>query len=144
MNKVSSLIKLYHRLPYPLRELSASIHGHQLRKWRYGKETDLLVKEAFDRETWNPQQWKEWQEEHLARLLYRAVTNVPFYRNYWNERRRHGDHNSWERVENWPILNKETLRQNSQAFVADDCDTRKMYHEHTSGTTGKSLDLWWS
>ncbi|RME00364.1 MAG: phenylacetate--CoA ligase family protein, partial [Calditrichaeota bacterium] len=46
--------------------------------------------------------------------------------------------------ENWPVLKKETLRQNPRAFVADDCNIRKMYEEHTSGSTGKPLSLWLS
>src|SRR5690606_15018725 len=54
-----------------------------------------------------------------------------------------GDKASWEYLENWPILEKEPLRENPRAFVADDCDIKTMFHEYTSGTTGKSLDLWW-
>jgi phenylacetate-CoA ligase len=69
---------------------------------------------------------------------------VPFYRAQWEERRRQGDCSSFESLENWPVLEKDSVRKNPAAFVADDCDARRMYHEHTSGTTGKSLDLWWS
>jgi phenylacetate-CoA ligase len=36
------------------------------------------------------------------------------------------------------------LRAQPQAFVADDCRTGDMFHEHTSGTSGTSIDLWWS
>jgi phenylacetate-CoA ligase len=49
-----------------------------------------------------------------------------------------------EYLENWTVLDKELVRENPTAFVADDCDTRRMFHEHTSGTTGKPVDLWWS
>jgi phenylacetate-CoA ligase len=80
----------------------------------------------------------------LAFVLHRAATQVPYYREQWSFRRRHGDRASWEYLENWPILNKEAIRSNPHAFVATDCNVRKMYHEHTSGTTGKALDLWWS
>ena len=77
-------------------------------------------------------------------MLHRARHKVPYYREYWDKRRRAGDRTSWEVLENWPILKKEEVRKNPQAFVAEDCDIRKMYHEHTSGTTGKPLSLWWS
>ncbi len=137
-------LKLYHRLPYPLRVLAASAHGYYLRWWRYGPETERLVEEALERETWSPKQWKTWQEERLAYVLYRARHKVPYYREYWDRRRRAGDKASWEVLENWPILKKEEVRAQPQAFVAEDCDIRKMYHEHTSGTTGKPLSLWWS
>ena len=33
---------------------------------------------------------------------------------------------------------------NASAFVADDCKIQDMYFEHTSGTSGSSLSLWWS
>lgn len=135
-------LRLYRILPSPARSVAVSMRGYQLRSWRYGPETDRLVAEALERETWSAERWKAWQEERLAYVLHRAATRVPYYREQWSARRRRGDRASWERLENWPILEKETLRQSPMAFVADDCDVRRMSHEHTSGTTGKALDLW--
>lgn len=142
MNDVA--LRLYHYLPGSSRSLVASLHGYYLRSWRYGRMTERLMAEAVEREQWSPQQWKKWQEERLAYVLNRAATRVPYYREQWATRRRSNNRVSWEYLENWPILHKESVRLNAKAFVADDCDTRRMYHEHTSGTTGKSLDLWWS
>lgn len=139
-----ALLHFYHWLPPPMRSAVASLRGLYLRSWRYGPETERLVEEALDREHWSRERWKAWQEEQLAFVLNRAATRVPYYREQWAKRRRKGDHTSWEYLENWPILEKEALRENPTAFVADDCDVRRMFHEHTSGTTGKSLDLWWS
>ena len=144
MNMTDTLLKIYHRLPSPLRSVAASLRGLYLRSWRYGPETDRLVEEALERETWTVDRWKIWQEERLAYVLHRAATQVPYYREQWAVRRRGGDKASWEYLENWPILEKEPVRQNPRAFVADDCDVRQMFHEHTSGTTGKPLHLWWS
>lgn len=138
------LLKAYHSLPVPLRSIAASLQGFYLRSWRYGPETDRLVEEALERETWSIDRWKAWQEERLAYVLHRAATQVPYYREQWAARRRQGDRASWDYLENWPILEKDFVRENSRAFVADDCDVRKMFHEHTSGTTGKPLNLWWS
>jgi phenylacetate-CoA ligase len=77
-------------------------------------------------------------------MLERAATRVPYYRSQWARRRRMGDKASWELLENWPVLEKESLRTNPRAFVADDCDVRRLFHEHTSGTSGTPLELWWS
>lgn len=137
-------LQLYHRLPSRVRSVAASMRGLYLRSWRYGPETERLVAEAHEREKWNAERWKSWQQERLAYVLHRAATRVPYYRDQWNARRRQGDRASWDYLENWPILGKEPLRRNSRAFVADDCSVKKMFHDHTSGTTGKSLDLWWS
>ena len=137
-------LHLYHRLPPLWRSLAVSLRGYYLKSWRYGAETEQLVEEALERDHWSPEQWRSYQEEHLAYMLHRAATQVPYYREYWLQRRRKRDGTSWEVLANWPVLKKETLRVQPQAFVAEDCDTRRMFHEHTSGTTGKPLSLWWS
>lgn len=136
------LLKMYHRLPPALRSLPVSLRGLYLRHWRYGPETERLVEEALERETWSAERLRNLQEERLAYVLHRAATLVPFYREQWAARRRAGDRASWAYLENWPVLEKESVRERARAFVADDCDVRRLFHDHTSGTTGKSLDIW--
>ena len=138
------LLHIYHRLPPAARNLVASLHGHRLRSRRYGPETDRLVAQAIERECWSSDDWEAWQNERLAFVLRRAATQVPYYREQWTRRRRNGDRASWEYLENWPLLDKEPIRANPTSFVADDCDTRRMFHVGTSGTTGKPLDIWLS
>ena len=142
--QVASAVDLYHHLPYPLRVVAVSARGYYLRWWRYGPETERLVAEALERESWSPERWKAWQEERLARVLHRARHRVPYYRVYWDERARRGERGAWQYLENWPVLKKEPLRANPRAFVADDCDVRRMFHEHTSGTTGTPLSIYQS
>jgi phenylacetate-CoA ligase len=139
-----TFLKLYHSLPAYLRSGVATLRGYYLRSWRYGPETDRLVQEAIERESWGDDRWKLWQEERLAYVLHRAATEVPYYREQWAKRRRHGDRASWEYLENWPILEKSSVKDNPCAFVADDCNVRRMFREDTSGTTGKPLTVWWS
>lgn len=142
---MSALIfKLYQHLPAPARSLAASARGYYLRSWRYGPETERLIEEAAERESWSRERILSWQEEQLAAVLHRAYRDVPFYRNQWEERRRRGDRRSPEYLENWPVLTKETLRRHPHGFLADDCNSNKMFCEQTSGTTGKPLRLWFS
>lgn len=138
---MANWVSLYHRFPYPLRVLAASGRGFYLRSWRYGPETGEEVERTLARENWSRQQWKTWQDERLACLLHRAATMVPYYREQWAERRRKGDRASWDLLENWPILTKEPVRASPKAFLAEDCDLRKMSVEFTSGTTGKPMTL---
>jgi phenylacetate-CoA ligase len=137
-------MQVYHALPPVMRNVVASMRGYHLRRWRYGPETDALVEAALERESWSHDRWKAWQEERLAYILHRAATQVPYYRQQWTQRRRQGDTVAWDRLENWPILEKQALRAEPEAFVVDDCTHADMFHEHTSGTSGKPLDLWWS
>lgn len=141
---MASLLPIYHRLPPAVRHMVASLKGYQLRRWRYGPETARLVEEALEREYWSAAQWETWRAERLARVLHRAATRVPYYRNQWAERRRRGDRSSWEELGNWPVLTKEELRRDPTAFVADDCDRSRMFAVQTSGTTGTPLQVWQS
>lgn len=139
MPTVAGWLTVYHSLPTPLRQLAVTMRGHYLRRWRYGPETQRLVEEALERDTWTPQRWRAWQEERLASLLHRAATCVPYYREHWRQRRMRGDRASWEVLNNWPILTKAMVQQHARAFIADDADPRSMFCDRTSGTTGTPL-----
>jgi phenylacetate-CoA ligase len=136
------VLAAYHRLPAPARSAAATLRGHYLRWWRYGAASERLVREALERDLWSPEEWRRWRDEHLPRQLERAATRIPYYRAYWRARRRHGDRASWDLLENWPILEKETVRAQPRAFVADDCAVRRMSRVQTSGSSGIPLDIW--
>lgn len=135
---------LYWRLPGPVRDLAATVHGAKLVRQRYGPDTDEAVAAAHEREHWSAPRWQEWREARLHHILERARTQVPWYREHWDRRQRSGDRASWEDLANWPILTKEELRQAPEAFVADDRPTSGLIVDHTSGTTGTPLTLWFS
>jgi phenylacetate-CoA ligase len=139
-----SPLTAYRKLPASTRSVAASLRGFYLRAWRYGPETAQLVAEALEREQWSADRWRVWQQERLTFVLHHAATKVPYYREQWAARRRRGDRRSWADLENWPVLDKEPVRVHPEAFLADGCVPRRMFHEHTSGTSGKPLDLWWS
>lgn len=135
-------ITLYHRLPYTLKVMAASLQGLRLRKRRYGPETERLVQEALERETWTGGQWVQWQQEVLTRLLDYAAKFIPYYREYWDKRRRGGDRASYVYLENWPVLKKESLRKSPRAFLAEGVNPKRLWEEHTSGSSGSPLTLW--
>ena len=132
----------YAHLPVPARSVAATAHGLYLRAWRYGRDAERLVEEALEREQWSAAQWEAWRQERLAFVLERAATSVPYYKRMWAERRGRGDRATTQDLANWPVLEKDILRAQPRAFVADDRSPAWMFHEHTSGTTGASLDLW--
>jgi phenylacetate-CoA ligase len=138
------LIDLYHALPQWARVLAASVYGYHLYSWRYGRDTEDLVCEALAREHWTAKQLQSHQRAQLSALLVHSANNVPYYRNLWERRRRNGDTSSIEILENWPILEKEAVRELPEAFLADGSNTKKLFRTSTSGTTGKPLQLWQS
>jgi len=135
-------LALYHGLPWPVRSLAASIRGFRLRWQRYGPNTDRLVREARQRERWSDSEWAAWQHDRLHHVLHHAITHVPYYREQWAERRRQGDHSPWEELQNWPVLEKESVRRQPRRFLAEDVNPRGLLETHTSGSTGTPLTLW--
>ncbi|MGE0360212.1 MAG: phenylacetate--CoA ligase family protein [Vicinamibacterales bacterium] len=137
-------LKLYHRLPPPVRSLAASARGLYLRTSRYGASSERIAAEALARDRWPAARLEAYQQERLAFVLHRAATRVPYYRAQWEERRRRGDRAPVDVLANWPVLEKDVVRRQPHAFVADDCNPRRMFTDHTSGSTGKPLTLWLS
>ena len=137
-------IRIYHKLPYPAKVVAASARGRYLNRWRYSEDTEPLVAEFLAHDYWSAEQWRAWRDERMAFVLRRAAADVPYYREQWARRRAAGDNSPVELLENWPVLTKEDLRAAPRAFLADDCDPKAMFYEHTSGTTGKPLHIWLS
>ena len=138
----SRVTSLYHRLPQAAQDLAASLHGWRLRGERYGHETDDLVQAALEREAWPADRWRAWEEDRLAFVLHRAATRVPYYRAMWSHRRYMGDERPWDRLENWPVLDKNQVREHSSAFIAEDQAKARLKMKRTSGTSGTPLTLW--
>ncbi len=135
-------LDIFHRLPGWTRNLAAGARGLQLRRLRYGGDFERLTEMVLERDTWSAEKWEKWQADRLAEILERAAVQVPYYRRHWAERRRRGDRASWAYIENWPVLEKPEIRRHNREFVADGVNIRKMFRDHTSGTTGTSIDIW--
>ncbi len=139
---MSALKNLYQRLPPPARHLAATAYGLRMYYWRYSGRWEERVQAALERDRWSAEQWAIYRQNRLDELLHRAATRVPYYRDHWAERRRKGDRSPRDVLENWPVLTKEVLRLRAQDFVADDVRRSRLYYEHSSGTTGTPVSLW--
>lgn len=133
---------VYGLLPPSLRGAAASAYGWYLSRWRYSPATEALVAAALARESWTPEQWRQYQDDKLAVVLHRAATRVPYYREAWRVRRAAGDRSSWEDLGNWPVLQKGAVRSDARAFVADDVNPDRLFRLHTSGTSGTPITTW--
>lgn len=76
---------------------------------------------------------------HLVEL---AARRVPYYREAW--RGVHGKAiRSAADLPLLPRLDKQTIRQNARAFLADGLRPASLWVASTSGTTGTSLGIYW-
>ncbi len=138
-------LSMYKRLPPFLKNLAASVHGYRLNRLRYGRYFRDIFPVVIERESYSRLDWAIFQKEKLRRLLSRAVECVPHYRRLY-ERGKFpiSEVSDPTDLNVLPILEKEILRRNPMDFLADNCDLKHMYEEHTSGTTGTPIRLFWS
>jgi phenylacetate-CoA ligase len=142
---VFSLIKnIFQYSPPFIKDLALSAYGYRRNGWRYDRNTKKLIEEAALREQWSFSEWKLYQENHLDKLLHRAYHTIPFYRDHWSKRRQKGDNSPYSNLLNWPIIDKQVVMSNTFGFLSDDCNPKRMYHEHTGGTSGSPLNVYWS
>lgn len=142
MTLKGTLMPLYRRSPAALKNLFGTVYGHYLNRWRYGPRSEALVSEALERESWSAERWSTWQDERLAALLHGAAANVPYYREHWRGRRAKGDTSPVDRLENWPLLDKTTVRANATALIAEHTDPKSLFKLETSGTSGTPITTW--
>jgi phenylacetate-CoA ligase len=139
---MADALSIYHRLPYPLKVAAASWRGSKLKRLRYGPDTERLVADALERESWSTDRWAEWQAERLASLLERAARSVPYYREFWSREERVSGKARPTELSDWPVLPKEAVKRRPEAFVRDDCDLSSLYRERTGGTTGSPMSVY--
>lgn len=126
--------KLYDHSPWTVKNILVSLRGVYLNWWRYGKETEQLFKDAKEREYWSAKQWEKWKSDRLGTILH-AAKEVPYYQEKMGSK-------ISEDLSSWPILTKNELRINNFAFVQRGMNTKKMFCDHTSGSSGTPLSIW--
>ena len=115
----------------------ASTKGAYLKNIRYDSTTPQRIEKYIERENWNKKQWQEWVDSKLNETLHNAREYVPFYQKYWSECEK-----SYEELKNWPIITKQKINESPDLFIDTRFKKSKLYHDHTSGTTGTPLDIY--
>ena len=102
MNKY--LRSFYFNSPYFVKCLMATIEGYRLINWRYSKQTEELINNYYERETWSKNDWQIWSQNQIDVSLNNAKKFVPFYQKYWKNK-----NESYDILENWPIIKKQDI-----------------------------------
>lgn len=125
--------ELFDKAPYQAKVFVTSAYGLQQRAKRFGKyykeEIELLERSQY----WNRQELLDYQQQKITAFL-KEVKNVPYYLN--NEPYKNLlalEHT----ISEFPILNKQTVKQNSTQFYNN--KNKNVIWGHTSGTTGSAM-----
>ncbi len=124
----SRLRPLYYRLPMQI---------------CYGREFAPTLALLQESQWWSAERLREFQLSKLRRLLQHAANHVPYYRKLF--RNLGFDPKDLRAVEDLrvlPLLDKETVRENIQALLAENIKPSQRLYFTTGGTTGIPLGVY--
>jgi len=132
--------RVYDASPVWVQNLLVSAYGYHLYRKRYqGIFHDILALLKQSR-NWSRHEAEAWQAEHLHNIVRHCRQNVPYYQRLFSDHGLHEqDFTSVQDVRKLPILQKETLRQDTKPFRSTSESTFIL--QHTSGSTGTPLAL---
>lgn len=91
----------------------------------------LTILQNIEDGHWNDKQIKEYQKNCVENLLQHAKETVPFYANQKDCI-----------LENWPVVNKNILRENGDAAISKLYNKAELIRMSTSGSTGTPFISW--
>ena len=141
MNKIS----LYSSLPYWLQNIAVSLHGYKLKRQRFNDDFYKILDFLDSTHGWSKEQIRSYKEEHTFKILEQAYNHCPYYRKkYADAGLSPSDFKKLEDLRKFPILTKEEVRYNLDGMIADNVSKKDLIHYHTSGSTGKALDFFYT
>jgi len=96
-----------------------------------------------EQQWWPISKLKELQRERLHRILCYAAKHSPFYRKRFSDSGLASENDwSWDAFQSIPVTTKQEIRNNTNEFISDEFDKRKLIAAKTGGSTGTSLNLY--
>lgn len=135
-------MELYWRLPIFLQEIALSAYGCYLDRIYYGRGYEEWRQKIMEMQKWSAAETKVWQAQKLQALVELAVAKVPYYREKWSGSPWKKFHSTQD-LSVLPLVDKQAIQQNERYFVADGLETKNLWSQKTSGTTGTSLQIFW-
>ncbi len=133
---------LYNLSPVFIQNILISIYGLKLKRLRYsGVYTDTL-QNLLVSQTMGKEKIRELQNKKLTALIHYACDNVPYYQQILKQRNILPAEITIDNfAEHFPVLQKDTLRNNPEKFVSQDNSLGKTLTINTSGTSGSPLNV---
>ncbi len=135
-------MKLYWRMPVRLQEMVLSWYAGRLEKVYYGPGYAGYMQWLAGWKTWSYSYIEEWKNQRLKEIINIAAQRVPHYRKSWAGL-------DWKSIQSendlniLPLFEKQSIRQNEKAFIADNLNPKSLWVGKTSGTSGTTLRIYW-
>ena len=133
---------VYRHLPTWAQHLAVSAYGLRWYSLRFGPGYRRCLAELEEREPASAAHWQAWQDRRLREVLSVAADHVPYYRRCWSPQHKQAARAG--RLGELPLLGKQPIRADAEAFVRRDVRPRRRLIFHTSGSTGTPAASIWT
>ena len=123
-----------------------SLYGLYWKKRRFGGVFKKEVELFRSRNSFSKQQWYEYQEKELKKLLVHAFTNVPFYKKKYSDAGfsiKDFQNFRLKDLSKLPFLEKEELRQFGKTELLSNTRNKGDFYS-SSGSTGTPTSIYYS
>jgi phenylacetate-CoA ligase len=138
---MSIALDIYKRLPVWGQHSAVTAYGAYWHWLRFGPGYSAHVRDYHDRGRFGPAEWSAWQKSRLTSLLNNAATHISHYRDTWTKTEvsaaRAGE------LKDLPLLEKDLIRADANAFLRADVRSWPEFSFHTSGSTGTPIRTVW-
>lgn len=139
------LMKIYDNAPFFLQTAACSILGYKIQQERYNPIFFEKLREWENHNGWNYERLCEYRDARIQNRVQYCYENIPYYYKMMEE----GgiDPCSIKKLDDLkklPVINKQIVKENSDAFKIMHPDKMKLYRCHTSGSTGSGLVFYWT
>ena len=132
----SQVEKIYNRAPIFIQNFACSFEGWRINRKRYGGDFRSILHKAKKRSALSEDQLIAYRDRRLNKFVIHAAETVPFYRKWFKKNNvSPQDVKCLGDLEAFPIINKETVRENYHDMVSELVPYREQIIMHTSGTT---------
>lgn len=136
---------VYDFSPAFMQTILLNLYAGRLSYQRFGRRLEDAL--AFLRESarWSTEEIKAYQDFRFEKLIKHAYETVPYYREVMRSRKLiPSDFKTSDDLVKLPVIDKSIVKAQLRSFISSDYPTKKLFHGHTSGTTGSPLDVYWS
>lgn len=137
--------QIYNKLPIFLQNVVCSVEGFKLKRKRLNIAFFRFLEEYQSRDQWTYAELCHYRDERLREIILHAYNTVPYYNELFKKLALiPADVQSIEDLKNLPILTKDDVRVAGDAMLSSDFKKHKLIQQSTSGSTGASLQLYYT
>lgn len=134
---MSKFDKFYKQAPIWLQHGLVSTYGLYWHWLRFGGSYKTHLLNYRQRDRFTKEQWSDYQQGELKKLISLCLEHTPYYRDQWNEAEKHAAMNG--ELDKLPLLDKDAIRQDASKFRREDMRPFPKLIFQTSGTTGTPI-----